>query len=103
MTTNPDAAKTRFNDGETWTANRLKAVADRVAADLTDLADRIRQEADQIDRPRSNGGDTYAFRAEFIHGRIMNALPNLPLGSLITLAATADSFAAEKDAKGATS
>jgi hypothetical protein len=100
MTTTPQPATPRLHeDGEAWTAAQLKKVANRVAADLADLADRIQQEADQIDRRRRNSSDTYAERVAFIHSRIMNALPNLQLGSMITLAATADVFAAEKDAE----
>jgi hypothetical protein len=101
MTTTPQPATPRLHeDGEAWTAAQLKKVANRVAADLADLADQIQRAADQIDLPRNSGPDTYAGRVAFINSRIMNALPNLQVGSLITLAATADVFAAEKGAKG---
>lgn len=94
MTTDNTATHLALTDGEAWVVGQMKRTAERIAADLIDLAERISREADLIARPRRDGSDHYIDRATSLQSRILNALPNLPLNGLMGLAATADVMAA---------
>jgi hypothetical protein len=86
-----------LRDPEKWAAGRLKQTAERLAADLADLADQVRHEAGQIDRPRGVSTDTYVARAAYIQSRVLNALPNLGLSALVKDAGAADRIAADQN------
>jgi hypothetical protein len=97
VTTDKQTAPLALGDAEKWATSRLKQTAERVAADLADLAERIQREAAQIDRPRGGSADTYVSRAAYINSRVLNALPNLGLSALINDAGAADSIAADQN------
>ena len=78
------------DSAEKFCAQQLTRRAARMAADLRRLAERVEQEASQADRVPSPGLASYASIAANIQHQIMNALPNLQLNALTTLAQDAD-------------
>lgn len=84
---------------EAMSARQLARRADRIAADLRRLAERVEQEASRIDRVGKPGIPNYATVAANIQHAVVGALPNLQLNALTTDAQDADAArAAERTA-----
>jgi len=84
---------------EEMCAQHLATRADRVAADLRRLAERVQQEASRIGRVGRPGIPNYATVASDIQHAVLSALPNLHLEALTTTAQDADAArAAERSA-----
>lgn len=75
---------------EQFCAKHFTTRADRLAADLRRLAERVEQETGRADRVGRPGIPSYASIAADIVHDVMNALPNLNMHGLIVAAQDAD-------------
>ena len=75
---------------EQFCAQHFTIRADRIAADLRRLAERVEQEASRVDRVGKPGTPSYAGVAADVVHAVMNALPNLNFHGLVVAAQDAD-------------
>lgn len=75
---------------EEYAAQRMRQRMASIAADLEALADTVRREGPETRLVGGPGRETYGGIAARVQREVMNALPNLGLDALATIAAQAD-------------